>query len=103
MMLGLKVEDMITKDMKCKILKAMDKTARECINDENYMEYWLAEGVPDDSTDEDFEEWAENNDDFNEFIKTFAHLIDMIEEDPDEMSREEFSDSFIKNLQGVTI
>jgi hypothetical protein len=86
-------------EMRYKILKAMDQTVRECVNDESYMESWLMIGIPDDSTDADFWDYAEDEDDFNEFVETYSRLIDRLDADPDEMSKEDIANIFAQNIR----
>ena len=89
----------IATEMRYKVLKAMDQTVRECVNDEGYMECWLMVGIPDGSTDADFWDYAEDEDDFNEFLETYARLIDRLDADPDEMSKEDIANIFAQNIR----
>ncbi len=88
----------VKEEMRYRALKAMDKTIRECVNDEDYIEGWLMVGIPDDSTDLDFQEWAADDEDYIDFMETFIRLIERIGNDPDEWSKEDLVDAFIQNL-----
>ena len=79
-------------------LKAMDKVIRMHTNDEYYIESWLMTGIPDGSTDLDFQEYAKDEDDYTEFSKTFIHLIKKMDADPDELTREELVNKFIEYI-----
>ena len=54
-------------------LKEMDNIARN-FDDENLIDIWLVEGCPDESTEEDYQYIAENEDGFNEVLKLFTFL-----------------------------
>ena len=89
----------IETEMRYKVLKAMDKTVRECVNDECYIESWLMIGIPDGSTDADFWDYAEDEDDFNEFLEVYSRLIDKLDADPDEMLKEDIANIFAQNIR----
>lgn len=65
--------NLIEFDIKIKNLKMMDNVARK-INDEEIIDYWLTNGVPDSATDEDFKDIVENND-FDEMESVFKKII----------------------------
>lgn len=88
----------VKQEMRYRALKAMDATVRDCVNDEGYLESWLMIGIPDDSTDLDFQEWAADDEDYTEFMETFIRLIERMDKDPDEWSKEALVDVFIQNL-----
>ena len=55
-------------------LRLMDQLIRHS-SDECVIEAWLMVGIPDGSTDSDFEEYAADGEDYNEFVDTFIRLI----------------------------
>ena len=55
-------------------LKLMDQLIRHS-SDENVIDAWLMVGIPDGSTDADFEEYTADGEDYNEFVDTFIRLI----------------------------
>ena len=64
----------ISQELIYRQLKAMDKVIRMHTNDECYIESWLMTGIPDGSTDLDFQEYAKDEDDYTEFSKTFIFI-----------------------------
>ena len=88
----------MTQEMRYKQLKAMDRTIRECVNDEGYFFHWIALGVPDGSDESDFRDFAEDEDDFNEFLGVFNRIVDRMDADKHEMSKQEITDKFISYL-----
>lgn len=64
------------KETRAKILKNTDKTIRYVNDEENgVMDTWLEEGIPDGYTDDDFMEYAEDEEMFNECCVLFSDLI----------------------------
>lgn len=88
----------VAQEMRYRQLKAMDKVIRMHVNDECYIESWLMIGIPDGSTDLDFQEYAADEEDYTEFCEIFAHLLRQVDVDPDELTREELIDKFIEYL-----
>lgn len=88
----------VKQEMRCRALKAMDKTIRRSANDEFYIENWLITGIPDDATELDFQEWAADDEDYTEFMETFIRLIERMDKDPEEYSKEVLVNIFIQNL-----
>lgn len=76
----------------------MDKTVRQCVNDEAYMESWLMVGIPGGSTEADFKDYAQDVEEFTEFLKVFIQLVNEMDADPEEMDKEEIVNKFISNL-----
>jgi hypothetical protein len=85
-------------ELRYRQLKAMDKTLRECVNDENHFMSWLMIGIPDGSTDADFKDYASDAEEFMEFLNLFTNLVNRLDSDPNEMSKEEIVNKFISNL-----
>jgi hypothetical protein len=88
----------VAQEMRYRQLKAMDKVVRMHTNDESYIESWLMIGIPDGSTDLDFQEYAADEEDYTEFCETFIRLIKRMDADPHELTREELVDKFIEYL-----
>ncbi len=85
-------------EMRYKLLKAMDKTIRTHANDECYIESWLMIGVPDGSTDLDFQDYTEDEEEYMEFVETFQRIIDRMDKDPHELTRNELVEKFIEYI-----
>lgn len=85
-------------EMRYNILKAMDTTIRNHTNDECYIESWLMIGVPDDSTDLDFQDYTEDEEEYVEFVETFHRLLDRMDKDPHELTRNDLMGKFIEYL-----
>ena len=65
---------MATIERRIKALKMMN-TAMEQIDDEElYYDGWLAYGIPDGATEDDYRCIAENDDDFYEILDLFIKL-----------------------------
>lgn len=65
---------MATIEQRIKALKMMN-TAMEQIDDEElYYDGWLAYGIPDGATEDDYRFIAENDDDFYEIFDLFIKL-----------------------------
>lgn len=88
----------VAQRMRYRQLKAMDKVIRTHANDEFYIDNWLILGIPDGSTDLDFKEYAEDEEDYTEFCETFIRLIKRMDADPHELTREALVDKFIEYL-----
>ena len=88
----------VPQEMRYRQLKAMDKVVRMHTNDECYIESWFMIGIPDGSTDADFQDYAEDADDYTGLCETFLRLIKRMDADPDELTREELVDKFIEYL-----
>ena len=59
-------------DMRVALIKAMNLIAR-CTNNEDLIDGWLMVGVPDGSTDEEIEEWADEQDTYLDFCEAFVN------------------------------
>ena len=46
------------------------------LNDEELIERWLIDGCPDESSDEDYEYFAENADAFLDLVSLFTKIVD---------------------------
>lgn len=88
----------LKQEMRFRQLKAMDKTIRKCTNDEDYFFSWIKVGIPDGSTDADFRDYAKDEEEFTDFLNEFGRLIELMAEDPEEMSKEELVNFFIQSL-----
>lgn len=85
-------------NIRYKILKAMDATVRECVCDEDYYDTWSMVGIPDGASDSDYCDWAQDEEDYLEFVDAFGRLMSRLDADPDEWSKEDIIDVFIQNL-----
>lgn len=64
------------RNYRIKNLKNMDKVIRYVNDEENgVIDTWLMGGVPDGSTEQDFKEYAEDEEMYNDCCKLFAELI----------------------------
>lgn len=54
-------------------VKEMDEIVRN-FDDEENIEVWLMLGCPDESSEEDYEWFAEDEEEFNELVKLFNKL-----------------------------
>ncbi len=88
----------VAQEMRYRQLKAMDMTIRQAHNDEYYMDSWLMIGIPDGSDDADFRDYAEDQEEFNDFLDTFTRLVEKMDKDPDEKSKDEIVEMFISFL-----
>ena len=61
--------------LKANILGGMDSYIREYIEDENLFEYWLQEGVPDESDEAMLLECAENDENFTHICRVFGTIL----------------------------
>lgn len=64
---------------RCDIVRAMELLVRS-VNDEDYIEEWLVNGVADgdiksDTTDEDLEYYVEDDTEFADLMDTFLHIM----------------------------
>lgn len=64
---------------KIDMLKMMDRIARKVNDEDIFYDYWLAYGVPDEATEEDFKEIADT--DFSEIEDVFKSLISLASQD----------------------
>ena len=64
--------------LRANLLGGMDTYVRES-GDEDKIDYWLREGVPDDSTEEDLMEIAEDENIFAYICEVFSHIVNWIE------------------------
>lgn len=98
-------EDKSDKEDKVKNLKLINQAAHS-FNDEDLIDVWLTNGVPDGATEEDFEEIVNDTDstygtDYSSMIKLFTNLVKKAVEDKDskytffECPEEAFN--FVKN------
>lgn len=55
------------------VLKAMDDAIRN-MNDESAVETWLMVGVPDEASDEDYEDIASDHDEYVSIVSLFGRL-----------------------------
>ena len=62
---------------KVELLRKMDEYARLKFEDEEVFEHWLAEGVPDESDEEDLIELADVYDTWNGIVKCFDECVKM--------------------------
>lgn len=71
-----KVEEAVTGDFRqrYKDIKLMDQACRS-INDEDYVDIWLSEGCPDESTQEDYEDIASDDEEYERIFKLFKSLM----------------------------
>ena len=86
-------------EMRYNILKAMDTTIRSHSGDEGYIESWLMVGIPDGSTDLDFQDYAEDEEGYLEFVETFHQLLDRMDKDPYELTKNELIEKFLEYLE----
>lgn len=78
---------MKTLEQRIKDLKAMHNTMMN-INDEEYYCTWIVLGVPDGAREEDFKEFAEDDEIYYGIESEFAKLMKMLsEEDEDEYNK----------------
>ena len=61
--------------IKIDLLKQMDKYICEVVGDEEIWEIWIALGVPDEATDEDYQYMAEDEDTWKYTCNLFGRLI----------------------------
>ena len=64
----------LTED-RVEFLVMFDDYVRENVSDENYFDYWLQEGLPDEWTEDDLIEIAEDDELWLDVINTFAYVI----------------------------
>lgn len=64
----------LTED-RAEFLVMFDDYVREYVSDENYLDYWLQEGIPDGWTEDDLIEIAEDDELWLDVINTFAYVI----------------------------
>lgn len=66
------------KEDKIRLAVKMDNIVRTKFNDENNIMPWLALGVPDEATKEDYEWFAEegNEEEFDDLVDLFISLVD---------------------------
>lgn len=62
-------------DKRKALVKRMDNIITS-LNDEELIESWLMCGCPDESTDEDYEWFAENTDEFLDLVTLFTKIVD---------------------------
>ena len=64
--------------LSCRVanLKFMDWFLRDYIGDEDLLDEWLSEGIPDGATGEDYLEIAADTNDYNEIIETFRNIME---------------------------
>ena len=86
-------------EMRYNILKAMDITIRSHAGDEGYIESWLMIGITDGSTDLDFQDYAQDEEGYLEFVETFHQLLDRMDKDPYELTKNELIEKFIEYLE----
>ena len=55
----------------------MDKVAYKA-NDQDVVGFWLSCGIPNGSTEEDFEEYAEDPETFEEFVEVFKKYMKLV-------------------------
>lgn len=55
-------------------LKAMDKFVHE-VNDEELIEDWLTNGVPDEASEDDYDEIAANDELYYGCVRLFKHVV----------------------------
>lgn len=65
---------MTTVEKRIKALKMMNSAMEQIDNEELYYDGWLAYGVPDGATEDDYRFIAENEDDFYEMLELFIKL-----------------------------
>ena len=74
-------EDTESKDLsKVEKLKLMDEAARS-VNDEEIIDIWLMNGVPDEASELDYEEIAEDEENYREIEKEFKRVMKLAVED----------------------
>lgn len=69
----------MNKKVRCDLVRAMEMLVR-AVNDEDYIEEWLINGVADgdihpDTTDDDLESYVEDDADFADLMDTFLHIM----------------------------
>lgn len=65
--------------VRCDVVRAMEMLV-QAVNDEDYIEEWLIDGVADgdirpDTTDEDLETYVEDDAEFADLMDTFLHIM----------------------------
>ncbi len=67
--------------LRANLLGGMDAYMRAVIDDEEDFMSWLAYGVPDEASEEDLMEIAEDEEEFNRISKVFSDLLrDFVED-----------------------
>lgn len=56
------------------VLKAMDNAIRN-MNDEEVLDPWLMDGVPDDAWEEDYVDIASDHEGYIEIVRLFAKIV----------------------------
>ena len=67
--------------LRANLLGGMDTYIREVVVDEEYLMSWLAYGVPDEASEEDLMEIAEDEEEFNRIAEVFGSIINNLFED----------------------
>lgn len=65
--------EMIT--LRMNLLGGMHDYILNVVGDEDYIEVWLAEGVPDGATEDDLRELAEDEDDWTFICRLFGNMV----------------------------
>ena len=76
-------------------LKYMNHIIYDEIGDEGWFDWWLTEGIPDGSTEEDLKEIAEDNEDYADMVKTFFYLIKRYQETEKEIVHFDFHKMYL--------
>lgn len=67
--------------LRANLLGGMDAYIRAIVDDEEYLMSWLAYGVPDEASEEDLMEIAEDEDEFCRIAKVFGNILNDFVED----------------------
>lgn len=70
----------MNKELRIEVLAAMDLIA-SCINDEEILESWLLDGIPDGSTKEDLEEYVDDTT-FADIMDSFVFVMGILTKNP---------------------
>jgi hypothetical protein len=62
-------------DERIKNLKLMDSIARKTDDEELFYDYWLALGVPDCATEDDYEDIAKDDEMYNDIVNVFKNVV----------------------------
>jgi hypothetical protein len=62
-------------EAKVQCLKSMDKYIRDEVQDEENFELWIAEGVPDEASENDYKYIAENDEEYKDTCKLFYEIL----------------------------